>query len=233
MDSNFGFLSRFLFYSIQDLPYVIISLIIAFTVHEFSHAYFANKFGDPTAKNQGRLTLNPAAHLDPFGTIMILLIGVGWAKPVPVNAFHFKNKRLAGIVVSVAGPLSNLLVATIAMAIWFALQRLGIINNIGTTNYTLYTVLLQLFNMLIYLNLILFIFNLLPIPPLDGYRIIEDLVPRDLRPKLIQWEAYGSFVFMLMLFTPLDKYVFGPIFNTIYPVVFQSLQNTFLLLFGL
>ena len=105
------FLDNLLAFKLADLPYVIVVLLIAFTVHEFAHAYVAYKFGDPTAKNQGRLTLNPKEHLDPVGTILLLVFGFGWARPVPVNRYHFKNPRLAGVLVSIAGPLSNLLIA--------------------------------------------------------------------------------------------------------------------------
>jgi Zn-dependent protease len=86
----------FSFFSLDQLPYIIITLIVAFSVHEFAHAFVAYKFGDPTAKNQGRLTLSPLVHLDPIGTIALFLLGFGWAKPVPVNRFFFKNPRLAG-----------------------------------------------------------------------------------------------------------------------------------------
>lgn len=92
-------------YSLQEIPLVAITLMVAFTVHEFAHAYVAYKFGDETAKNQGRLTLNPLQHLDPLGTILIFIAGFGWARPVPVNRFFFKKPKLAGVLVSVAGPI--------------------------------------------------------------------------------------------------------------------------------
>ena len=104
MLENFDFLA----YPLSMIPYLAITLMIAFTFHEFAHAFVAYKFGDMTAKNQGRLTLNPLKHLDPIGTILIFIAGFGWARPVPVNRFFFKKPRLAGILVSVAGPLSNL-----------------------------------------------------------------------------------------------------------------------------
>lgn len=114
----FDQIERFLAYSLEELPYVIVSLLIAFTVHEFSHAYVAYKFGDPTAKNEGRVTLNPISHLDPIGTLLILIAGFGWARPVPVNRFHFKNPKLAGVLVSFAGPFSNLIVAFLGFLIF-------------------------------------------------------------------------------------------------------------------
>ncbi|RKO62747.1 Zn-dependent protease [Caldibacillus debilis GB1] len=120
MEGFIQFLNSILYYDLQSLPFIVISLLIAFTVHEFSHAYFAYKFGDPTAKNQGRLTLNPISHLDPIGTVVLLIAGFGWARPVPVNRFYFKNPRLAGVVVSAAGPLSNLLLAFIGAPACFS-----------------------------------------------------------------------------------------------------------------
>ncbi|MTH54065.1 site-2 protease family protein [Bacillus mangrovi] len=195
----------FLAFPLEVLPYVIITLLVAFTVHEFAHAYAAYKFGDPTAKNEGRLTLSPLAHLDPFGTILILLAGFGWAKPVPVNRFYFKNPRLAGVIVSVAGPLSNLLMAFIGIAMFYILQ-----SQAGPMPSGFLQALLDFFRIFYNLNVILFLFNLLPIPPLDGYRIIEDLVPRTIRPKMAKFETYGIIVFIVLFVTPLDQYTIRP-----------------------
>jgi Zn-dependent protease len=213
-------IERFLAFSLQELPYVAITLMIAFTVHEFAHAFVAYKFGDHTAKNQGRLTLNPLQHLDPFGTLLILIAGFGWARPVPVNRFFFKKPRLAGILVSVAGPISNLVLVSIAFFVWYLLLRTGIAES-APTNVE------DFLNLFIYLNTILFIFNLLPFPPLDGYRIIEDLVPASVRPKLTQFESYGSVIFLILVITPLDQYTIQPIFNVILPVVLDGLDAFF------
>lgn len=101
------FLNKILSVPLEQLPFYLIVLVIAFTVHEFSHAYFAYKFGDPTAKLMGRVTLNPAVHFDLLGIILLLIAGFGWARPVPVNRDNFKSPRLMGVVVSAAGPLSN------------------------------------------------------------------------------------------------------------------------------
>ena len=146
-----------LFSNPEQLIYIIITLLIAFTLHEFAHAYVAYKFGDPTAKNQGRLTLNPLKHLDPIGTILIFIIGFGWAKPVPVNRFYFKRPRLAGVLVSIAGPLTNLVLAFIAQATYIALVVADVQIPVFITG---------LLMTMVSLNILLFVFNLIPLPPL-------------------------------------------------------------------
>lgn len=211
-------------FSLREIPYVVITLMAAFTVHEFAHAFVAYKFGDPTAKNQGRLTLNPIQHLDPFGTILIFIAGFGWARPVPVNRFFFKNPRLAGICVSIAGPISNLILAALGYLVWYLLLAFG-----AAASLPAYVP--EFLNLFIHLNLVLFIFNLLPFPPLDGYRIVEDLVPNDIRPKLTQYEAYGSVIFLILVITPLDRYTIQPIFSTVLPVVSNGLNAFFSAIF--
>ncbi|WHY86213.1 site-2 protease family protein [Neobacillus novalis] len=208
-------MERFLAYPLQEIPYVVITLIIAFTFHEFAHAFVAYKFGDMTAKNQGRLTLNPIKHLDPFGTILILIAGFGWARPVPVNRFHFKKPRLAGVLVSVAGPLSNLVLAAIGFMINFGINRFGA----ASDNFYLF---LEIF---IWLNIVLFVFNLLPLPPLDGYRIVEDLAPNQLRAKMTQYEQYGILIFLILVITPLNRFTIQPMFQEVVPRVWNVLGS--------
>ncbi|OIK16065.1 site-2 protease family protein [Bacillus sp. MUM 116] len=209
-------------YPLKDIPYVVITLVIAFTFHEFAHAYVAYKFGDMTAKNQGRLTLNPIRHLDPIGTILIFIAGFGWARPVPVNRFFFKNPRLAGVLVSVAGPISNFVLASLGFIIWYGMLKSGvdIPNNLHD--------FLELF---VQLNVVLFIFNLLPFPPLDGYRIIEDLAPNGIRAKMTQYESYGAFIFLILVITPLDRYTISPLMYGVIPSVLSGLSNFYYGLF--
>ncbi|MRX71121.1 site-2 protease family protein [Bacillus lacus] len=203
-------MENFLAFPVELIPYVIVVLMIAFTFHEFAHAYVAYKFGDPTAKKQGRLTLSPLAHLDPFGTILIFIAGFGWAKPVPVNRFFFKRPRLAGVLVSVAGPLSNLVIAFIGNALYLILFQTGAF---AAMPENIAMVTDQFLRILINLNIVLFIFNLLPFPPLDGYRIIEDLVPNEIRAKMTQYENYGIVLFLILVITPLDQYTIQPLFD--------------------
>ncbi|MFS0878880.1 site-2 protease family protein [Metabacillus niabensis] len=211
-------IGQFLAFPLQMIPYVVITLVVAFTFHEFAHAYVAYKFGDPTAKRQGRLTLSPLAHLDPFGTILIFIAGFGWARPVPVNRYFFKRPRLAGVLVSVAGPLSNLVIAFLGTAIWYILISMNIL--MALPESMMYG-LEDFFNIFVSLNVMLFIFNLLPFPPLDGYRIIEDLAPAHIRAKMTQYESYGIIIFLILVITPLDRYIIQPIFAVGRPLVME------------
>ncbi|KIL49697.1 site-2 protease family protein [Jeotgalibacillus soli] len=213
-----------LFSNPEQLVYIAFTLIIAFTLHEYAHAYVAYKFGDPTAKNQGRLTFNPIKHLDPIGTILILIIGFGWARPVPVNRFYFKRPRLAGVLVSIAGPLTNLVLAFIAQGLYMGL----VIGGVELPPFAI-----GLLNTMVYLNILLFIFNLIPLPPLDGYRIIADLVPNNVRPKLTQYEPYGGIIFLIIAITPLSQYTISPLFGTMIPAIQHTFGKFFGLLFGL
>ena len=213
-------ISSFLAYPLEQIPYVAITLIIAFSVHEFSHAFMAWKFGDDTAKNQGRLTLNPMSHLDPIGTILIFIAGFGWARPVPVNRYFFKKPRLAGISVSFAGPLSNLIMACLGYIIWYGLVATGV-------SASLPSAVPDFLDIFIRLNAVLFVFNLLPLPPLDGYRIVEDLMPTDVRAKMTQFEQYGTLIFLILVITPLNRYTIQPIFSTVLPWLVGGLNEFF------
>ncbi|GAA3403711.1 site-2 protease family protein [Paenibacillus hodogayensis] len=204
-------LNSFLRYPLEELPFILIVLVLAFTVHEFAHAYSAYKFGDPTAKNLGRVTLNPRVHLDVLGTILILIAGFGWAKPVPVNRGNFKNPRLMGIIVSAVGPLSNLLLAFIGLVLYHIFSSTGVLDGASAGVVKAIDLFLR---RLIELNVVLFIFNLIPLPPLDGYRIIEDLAPLHIRMKMAQNEQWGIFVFLLIVFIPpLSRVTIQPLFQ--------------------
>ncbi|MDO3409154.1 site-2 protease family protein [Saccharibacillus sp. CPCC 101409] len=223
-------MENFLAFSFEQLPFVLIVIMIAFTVHEFAHAYAAYKFGDPTAKLLGRVTLNPARHIDFFGLFLILVAGFGWARPVPVTRENFSRPRLMGIIVSAVGPLSNLLIAFIGAIVFAALVANGVVDNAETSRGVQAIVLF--FNELIRLNVLLFLFNLIPLPPLDGYRILEDVAPRPLRRRLQAIEPYSIFIFLLLVFIPvLNANTIGRLQIWVYEIS-QSFFDLGIRLFG-
>jgi Zn-dependent protease len=173
----------------------LLTLVIALTVHEFAHAWAADRLGDDTPRFNGRLTLNPLAHLDVLGSLMLVLTGFGWAKPVPINPYAVRRQTPAGLMlVSVAGPFSNLLLAILA-AIPF---RAGLLDPRGAVGGLLPSAsefLLQF----IYINLILLFFNLIPIAPLDGEKVAEYLLPRSGQEVLARIRPYGPIILMLLL----------------------------------
>lgn len=203
-------LERFLRVPLDQLPFLLLTILIAFTVHEFCHAYFANKFGDPTARLLGRMTLNPAVHFDFFGILLLILAGFGWARPVPVNRANFSRPQLMGVIVSAVGPISNLLLGFAGSIIYALLLATGALNPIPLNRAQEAGELF--FYTFISLNYFLFFFNLIPLPPLDGYRIVEDLAPRSIRGKLQQFEQWSIFIFLLILFIPVLR------MNTIEPL---------------
>lgn len=174
---------------------VILSLIVAVTVHEFSHALVANGLGDSTAKHQGRLSLNPMRHLDPGGTLMMLLAGFGWGKPVPVNPRYLAHEATGTSLVAAAGPISNLLVAFL-----FALPiKLGLLDSTGPGLNQVTVVmtggllpgLSDILGLMIFFNLLLAVFNLIPLAPLDGSRVLEGFIPRHRAASYANFQRYG------------------------------------------
>lgn len=175
-------------------------LFCVLPVHEFAHAFVATKLGDQTARLSGRLTMNPLAHLDLFGTLMILLVGFGYAKPVPVNTRNFKHRKGGMALTAAAGPLSNLLMALIYLFL-YVLIFLKVKPADGTVPHYLMTFC----NIVAQINVSLAVFNLLPIPPLDGSRILAIVLPDKVYYKIAQYERYIVLgVFALILFGVLD-----------------------------
>lgn len=173
-------------------------LLLAFTIHELAHALTADYLGDPTPRRMGRITLNPIAHLDPFGTFMLLVAGFGWAKPVMVNPMNMRgNPRTAMAIVAVAGPLSNILLAILS-AIPF---RLGLVNFVFTnTSGTFLPSPEFLLSEFIWINLILAFFNLIPIPPLDGSKILMAVLPMEVAIRIQAVQQYGFLILMALVF---------------------------------
>ena len=198
----FGRLSSIL----QDplsLLYTLPAIIIGLTVHEWAHAFAADKLGDPTAKNLGRMTLNPFAHIDLFGLLCLLVVGFGWAKPVPVNPRNFKNYRRDDIIVSLAGIAMNLVVAFFATILfYFGVYRW----NLGS-NEAFYTIFLSI----VTINLSLAVFNLLPIYPLDGSHVFESLFMRYIPRFFMFLRQYGQYILIALLVSGLVSTVLGTV----------------------
>lgn len=189
--------------------FLILAVVLLYSVilHEVAHGWVAHLFGDDTAIHYGRLTLNPASHIDPIGALMLFLVGFGWARPVPVNYSGFSNTRLGLFCVALAGCLTNILIAITALI----LLQFGVIN----TN----PVLFEMLPVVIRINIILGAFNLIPIPPLDGSKILMSFLPYEAQEKLASLEPYGFFVLVFLLFTGLLNPVITLMQGIIYTLI--------------
>lgn len=185
----------------------LVTIVIAIAVHEFSHALSAYRLGDPTAKLAGRLTLNPAAHLDPIGTIALFFVGLGWGKPTPFDPFNLKNPKRDSAIIAVSGAVSNFLMAGVASLLYLLINRL--------IHLELPLALSAFIQIFVQINLLLGIFNLLPIHPLDGFKVLGGLLPKDWYYDWIQMERYGLFILIILIFTGLIGRIIFPITSTL------------------
>lgn len=176
--------------------YILSTLAVVFLtlpVHEFAHALAAVKLGDQTPRYQGRLTINPFAHLDYTGMLCMILLGVGWAKPVQINARNFKNPKRGMALTAAAGPIANLIMAFIAMII---VNALSLLSGFGTTVYYFVLFVYYIANINVYLA----VFNFIPIPPLDGSRLLSALLPDRIYYNLMRYEQYSFIALMVLIF---------------------------------
>ena len=191
---------------VVQLLFLIPAFLIAVTVHELAHGVVADRLGDPTARVQGRLTLNPLPHIDVLGAVAFLLAGFGWAKPVPVNAYNLRHPRRDMAWIAAAGPLSNFAVAFAGLVAVVLVQRLGLGASVADP---LGAVLFAVFRF----NLALGIFNLIPLPPLDGGHFLPYFLPRASWTTLHQLEQYGPMILLLLVMTGVTRYIVGPVMN--------------------
>ncbi len=174
---------------------ISIPLVISIVIHEWAHGYTAYKFGDNTPKEQGRLTLNPFAHLDILGTLMLFIVGIGWAKPVMINPENIPSRPKIALV-GLAGPLSNFLMAILFTFIFYITVFVN--SSDQTTNLSMYE---QMLFLVIRINILLGIFNLIPIPPLDGANIIRNLLPEKIAEEYFKIAPYGLLILIFILYT--------------------------------
>lgn len=212
--------------SLTDVLYMVPVVLISMSLHEACHAYVSDRLGDPTPRNNGRLTLNPLKHLDPLGTLLFFVAGVGWAKPVPISPLYYKDRKKGTLVVSAAGPLSNVVLAFIASIMLVILHSTvfpGIVAKGGVARDA-WSILYNFLNILYVVNISFVAFNLIPIPPLDGSKILAAVLPEKQYFKLMQYENYiGMFFILISFLKP------GIIITLIRPIVwfFDTAISTF------
>ncbi|HOX00461.1 MAG TPA: site-2 protease family protein [Deltaproteobacteria bacterium] len=193
---------------IQEIALLAVPVLFSITFHEVSHGYAAFRLGDPTARNAGRLTLNPISHIDPVGLLVLVVTRmIGWAKPVPVDPRYFKNPRQDMMWVSLAGPASNLLLAVVFAVI----SR--VVPPIAPSSF-LYPLAIML-QFMIVINVGLAVFNLIPIPPLDGSHILQGLLPYEMARSYSKIEPYGFIILLVLVFTRTVNVVIFPVIDFI------------------
>lgn len=196
---------------VAKISIMLVPALLAVTLHEVAHGYVADRFGDPTARLLGRLTLNPLKHLDPIGTLALIVFKFGWARPVPVNYRNLHNPKRDMIWVALAGPATNLCLASLSALLMRLLMRLQ-----SSTNYSEFSNVIEPLSLMaafsLYVNVILGIFNLIPIPPLDGGRILSAILPDNFSGFFSQLEYFGFIIILFIIFyTPVWPMVLQPI----------------------
>ena len=207
-------------YDIGQFILFMVALVFSLSLHEAGHAWMSNRFGDDLARSQGRISLNPLSHVDPIGTLLFPGIAfftgaplLGWARPTPVNPLRWRNKRVANFWVSIAGVLGNLAIAIVAGITIRVLYETGVVESALTSNSDIALGGLKLLYAFFTLNVGLFVFNLLPIPPLDGSKILGSILPSSFESALESLEQFGFILLFIAVFTG----VFSAIFRVVMP----------------
>ena len=212
MSSWQQFMSGFDFTSVLDLLLNAIPALLCITLHELSHGYVAYRLGDPTAKLAGRLTLNPIRHLDLVGFLMLVVARVGWAKPVPVNMYNFKNPKRGMAITALAGPVSNFIITAVFIMLYGFFLPLVVQSGPSGFAMTCYNLLYWT----AYLSLGLGLFNLLPIPPLDGSKILFSFLPDSAYRKLMRYEKYGMILLIALAYFGVTGHFLNNIIGTVF-----------------
>ncbi|MDU9047732.1 MAG: site-2 protease family protein [Candidatus Electrothrix sp. Rat3] len=197
-------------HTIQQLIITAPPFLFALTFHELAHGYTAWKLGDPTAKDAGRLTMNPLKHLDPFGVLAFFIMRIGWAKPVPVNPRYFQDPQKGMLLTALAGPVANLFLAIISAVLVKVLAAVPI------SSQLMFNVFKPMFDMMaasVWINVMLAVFNFLPIPPLDGSKILMGFLPLDKAASYARLEPYGFIILLVLFYTGMIGTVIMPIIN--------------------
>ncbi|HHV99930.1 MAG TPA: site-2 protease family protein [Clostridiaceae bacterium] len=204
-----------------DITEILISLpgiVIGLAFHEFAHALMSDRLGDPTPRSQGRLTLSPLPHIDPIGFFMLIFMGFGWARPVQINTKYYKKPRRDSILVSAAGPFTNLIIAAVFVVFARLFLTSGLPYNLRTN---IAISVLAIFDNAIWINIILFIFNLLPVPPLDGFHIVSNLIPLRHYKVIYVLERYGSIILIILILTGATSSIISKPAQFIYDSLFK------------
>ena len=192
-------------YILSNILVQIVGIAVAISVHEFGHAYSAHLLGDDTAKMYGRMTLNPAKHLDIMGLIAMLIVHIGWAKPIPVNPNNFKNYKVGNVIVSLAGVTANIIISIICVII--------------KKHVNMYAIT-EITSAIIIYNVSFAAFNLLPIPPLDGWGVISSFIPYKYNEIAYKYESMSSIIFLVLIITGAYSIFISPIINVIWDILY-------------
>src|SRR5258705_2827324 len=214
----------------------MVVLLLAISAHEAAHAWMSDRFGDDTARLLGRITLNPVAHTDPIGTLLIPIVSfvlgnmgglgriplIGWGKPTPVNPLRWHHKDLANVMVSAAGIMANLLIAIFAFTIFKVMLMTGLVYSVADS---LQEPVILFLRRLLEMNVSLAVFNLLPFPPLDGSKILEAFLPASMQPMLEMLERYGFMILMVLIYIGFFDAIITPVMDLVYYLLLLGVQR--------